>query len=170
MGSLRMDVVIGLTVLLVLGVDSQGDGGARGRSGAAGASRLVYTFTSGNPQGWQRAARLQQIVWEEALGLEMVGVVLDLQDAAGRPEVLEAARVHGITFRVVGPSAAAALGVAPQLLEGPGVDGRVILLGPSARAAVLGSGREAEEALRDRRRVSTDVNESTWGKIKELFQ
>ena len=79
-------------------------------------------------------------------------------------------------------------GILPPFVSGPPVDfepvlsdfltGKdaygdyAVLLTEGGEVRVQGSGEEMERALQTlpNRYVSTDVDESTWGKIKELFQ
>ena len=158
-------LVLGATLLLGSGVH-----GVRDESGRT----LMYFFSMDDSRHRSRALQLEAAVRDFGKRVAVVGLVR----GAVEPDIrgLEAFRdQHGLTYELIGAAEAldrmdlpAAL--AEQIEDGAGdyavlVDatGRVVAGGPGENLASL------LEALVPKRRA-TEIDESTWGKIKVLFK
>ncbi|NUM88215.1 MAG: hypothetical protein HUU37_03335 [Bdellovibrionales bacterium] len=135
-------------------------------------ARLFYLFSADDASLRLGAAHLDRWNQDHGRPLQVLGVV---QHRSGT-EALEQLRFEeGISFPLVG-AAAQPPDLPAELsrqLDNPA--GFVLLLDGTGRAAAAGSAAElnqvlARAALLLGAQVSTEVDESTWGKVKEIFK
>lgn len=113
--------------------------------------RLLYWYDPHNTEQVEQLEALRMLVQEGATPIAIRGI---LHPVVSGPEV---------NFEPV----------LSDFLTGKDVHGDyAVLLTERGEVRVRGSGEQMERALQTlpNRYVSTDVDESTWGKIKELFQ
>jgi hypothetical protein len=132
--------------------------------GAAVGYRLVYFFSPDELSHCQRAARLLSWVDQPGGPVEMIGIV-PLDCAA----VIRQSGWVGTGFTVAVDTDLTSVGLPADLMEsvpaGPDCallldgDNRVVWAVPGAKLAVAGG-----------QSVATDIDKSTWGKVKELFR
>ena len=135
---------------------------------------LFYVFSADDAAQRLGARHLDQ--WNEDHGrpLQVLGLVQHQGDVA----VMEQMRLQeGISFQLVCAAAAQQNPGLPAELSGhlDSPAGFVLLVDGKGRAAASGEGAELNQVL-DRAAlllggaVATEVDESTWGKVKEIFK
>lgn len=137
-------------------------------------ARLFYVFSADDAAQRLGARHLDQ--WNEDHGrpLRVMGLVQHQGDLA----VMEQLRLQeGISFELVCAAAAQQNPGLPAELSGhlDSAAGFVLLVDANGRAAASGAGTELNQVL-DRAvlmlggQLATEVDESTWGKVKEIFK
>lgn len=138
-------------------------------------AQLFYVFSADDAAQRLGARHLDQ--WNEDHGrpLRLIGLVQHQGDVA----VMEQMRLQeGISFQLVCAAAARQNPGLPAELSGhlDGPAGFVLLVDGNGRAAASGAGAELNQVL-DRAAAlllgglaTTEVDESTWGKVKEIFK
>lgn len=145
-----------------------------GAQQAADRAQLFYVFSADDAAQRLGARHLDQ--WNEDHGrpLQVMGLVQHQGDVA----VMEQMRLQeGISFQLVCAAAARQNPGLPAELSGhlDSAAGFVLLVDGQGRAAASGAGAELDQVL-DRAAlllgnlVATEVDESTWGKVKEIFK
>lgn len=131
--------------------------------------RIFYLFSPQVPEHCQRARDLQRLIDAGGDRVQVVGVV---RLAGEGTEGLESFRHrHGLSYLLLDSTAAPELPVFLQ--EHLGQEGDyVLLLDSDAQILFADTGEGLAQLLADLAPVplATEVDESTWGKIKELFQ
>jgi hypothetical protein len=151
--------------------------GAAGAQPAAGQTRpaqLYYVFSADDAAQRLGARAIDQ--WNEERGhpLRVMGLVQHRGDVA----VMEQMRLQeGISFQLVCAAAARQDPALPAELSGhlDSAAGFVLLVDARGRAAASGTGDALNQMLERAAQwlgapVSTEVDESTWGKVKEIFK
>ena len=137
-------------------------------------ARLFYVFSAEDAAQRLGARHLDQ--WNEDHGrpLWVVGLVQHQND----PAAMEQLRLQeGLSFQLVCAAAAQQDPGLPAELSGhlDSAAGFVLLVDGKGRAAASGEGAELDQVL-DRAALllgglaATEVDESTWGKVKEIFK
>ena len=169
----RILVSISTIFVLVLGLQVEVGGDRSGEDVLGQMHRLFYLFSPQVPEQCERARTLQKLVRSHRHQLQVIGVVRVAENDADKADRLEEfRRLHSLSYRLL--TAAEALDDAEmplavkERLASPG--DYVLLFDGDGSTADSGIGRELHRLLEKFAPVSTDVDESTWGKIKELFQ
>jgi hypothetical protein len=160
-------IAAGLVFTLAAG--GQGPGGDADQGGSP--RRLFYAFSPQVPEHCSRAHLLQRLNPSCGQWLQITGIVRGDPGSGG----LEALRCRfGLSYPLLAPEAVAADPGLPAELKAPGggAGDYVLLLDGSGRTLAGGPGEGLAPLLAGLAReiLSTDVDDSTWGKIKELFQ
>lgn len=151
-----------------------GAAGAQQVAGQSQPTQLFYVFSADDAAQRLGARHLDR--WNEDHGRPLL--VMGLVQHQGDPAVLEQLRLQeGISFQLVCAAAAQQNPGLPAELSGhlESAAGFVLLVDAQGRAAASGAGAELDQVL-DRAalllgtQVSTEVDESTWGKVKEIFK
>ena len=148
--------------------------GAQPAADRTQSAQLFYVFSADDAAQRLGARHLNQ--WNEDHGrpLQVLGLVQHQGDVA----VMEQMRLQeGISFELVCASAAQQNPGLPAELSGhlDSAAGFVLLVDGNGRAAASGAGAELNQVLDRAARwlgsqASTEVDESTWGKVKEIFK
>jgi len=147
-----------------------------GAQSAAGGPRAALFYVFSAEDAAQRLGARQLDRWNEERGhpLQVLGLVQHQGDVA----VMEQMRLQeGISFQLVCAAAARQDPELPAELAGQldGAAGFVLLVDAGGRAAASGPGAELGQVLEQAARLlgkplATEVDESTWGKVKEIFK
>lgn len=164
--------LLGIAVLgmLVLGLQVQALGEEDDASCPAAGSRLFYVFSPTDEVHVQRALAL--LDWVACAGepMRLVGVLrLDPGDAATATAALDQLQPR-LAYPIAASTQLAHAGIPAGLLAAipPDTDYALLLTGSGAVAWAV-PGEQLPSRLQAAA-ISTDIDESTWGKIKELFQ
>lgn len=132
-------------------------------------ARLFYVFPADDAALRLGAANLDR--WNEDHGrpLQLLGLVQHLGEAG-------AVGQEGLSFPLIGTAATDEAGLPAELagqLDNPA--GFVLLLDHQGQARASGPAAELNQILAQAERllglqVATEVDESTWGKVKEIFK
>ena len=168
-------ILIGVFFFLGAQVEVAGENPGGEDGDAVGESRLFYLFSAEVAEHLVHARQLQDLLQSQDRRLQIVGIVRgggDRGRSAGSLE--EFGRRHGLAYPLLSAVGAAVDGKLPAVLRAQleRQEDYALLVDSSGRMAGVGTGRELGRffsSLADEH-VSTDVDESTWGKIKELFQ
>ena len=167
-----------ISLAFVLGVQVEAGEEKSGGPGAGiGAPvqkyRVFYVFSPQDPEHLLHAHELQDLARPYGRLLQVVGVVRLAEEAdAG---VLEDCRRRcELRYPLLDASQVAEDAELPSALKarvGQGGD-YLLLVDAAGRPAGEGTGKAVAQlfSLLPRESIPTDVDESTWGKIKELFQ
>jgi len=155
-----------VTVVLMLGMQAQVLGGGAVPRGAP-AERLVYVFSPADPIHRQRAERL--LAWTRGSSpvVDLVGVVRNHGSGYAAAEDLD------LGFPVVPVGRLGSAGLPEDLLDGIPADsdyGLLLNAADGVRWIEPGADVAAALAAGSAPQLVTDIDESTWGKIKELFR
>ncbi len=145
-----------------------------GVAGAQPAARLFYVFSATDAGQRLEAGYLDQWNNDRGRPLQVLGLVQHQGDVA----VMEQMRVQeGISFQLLCAAAVRQNPGLPAELSGhlDSAAGFVLLVDGKGRAAAYGPGTELKAVLERAAlllgdRGSTEVDESTWGKVKEIFK
>ncbi len=144
-------------LLLLGGIMLVGSGdaidGERGWHYGSGTLGLLYIYSSADSGHIERILRLRDLAENSARPFDLVVIARAAESAVMDLKV--------------------ATGLKVALVERMGRDGDyAVLVEADGSIRVRGSGREIERLLERSGSafVSTDISESTWGKIKDLFQ
>ena len=169
----RILVHISTVFVLVLGFQVE-VGGERYESDAVGRMhRLFYLFSLQVPEQCDRACTLQKMVRPYSHQLQVIGVVR----AAGSGEeeglsLEEFRRRHALSYPLMTAAVAVDDSEMPAAVKErlTVVEDYALLLDRNGSTTASGTGQQLPRLLKAFAPVSTDVDESTWGKIKVLFQ
>ena len=140
-----------------------------------GESRLFYLFSAEVAEHLVHARQLQDLVQFRDRRLQIVGIVRGGGDwGRSAASLKDFGRRHGLAYPLLSATRAADDAKLPAILRAQleREEDYALLVDSSGRLVRVGTGRELGRifsSLADED-VSTDVDESTWGKIKELFQ
>ena len=169
----RISLHISTVFLLVLGLQVE-VGGEKSESDAVGRMhRLFYLFSLQVPEQCDRACTLQNMVRPYSHQLQVIGVVRAVGSDEEEGVFLEEfRRHHALSYRLMTVAAALDDAEMPPAVKGrfTAPEDYALLLDRDGRLVASGTGQELHRLLGAFAPVSTDVDESTWGKIKELFQ
>ncbi|MFH1566669.1 MAG: hypothetical protein ABIL09_01625 [Gemmatimonadota bacterium] len=152
------DAVVALA--LVAAAVSGPRAGAAPPAGAA--YRLVYLYDSGDRESLARRARLDEALAQMAGPVELVAVALDQGEDTAR-QLPPGVSLEALLQAAAGePDRLFVLHPAGQVVAAAGAESEALLshLGNLVRAHVA-----AAPAA-----IATDINFSTWGKVKDLFR
>jgi hypothetical protein len=155
-----------ISFVLLLAFQSGVEAERHGSPGDDRLPRLFYSFSLRVPEQRDYACALQKIVRSCAHRLQVVGVVRDGAE-------LEAfRRRHDLSYPLRHLSEALKDPELPVEIRAwlERAENRFLLQDRDGRTVGTGAGTEPEQLLAVLGLVPTDVDESTWGKIKELFQ
>jgi hypothetical protein len=156
--------------ILLLGLQAQALGGSENAVFAATGPRLLYVFSPSDDMHVQRALALPGWVANTGESISLVGVVRPVRDDAAAAVSAADQLGRRLTYPVVVPGELSLAGVPPGLLADIPADmDYVLLLTGSSTVAWTAPGEQLPSRLQAAQ-LSTDIDESTWGKIKELFQ
>lgn len=147
--------------VLLLGWSGPGDAGAGDRA----TQRLFYLFSAAEPVHQERAAELGRLVRVYGGRLEVIGLARRGPGDVQPGFAVRDARL-GAAWRDVPPALKERLGLEDDYLLLAGDDGAVFDGGDARVVASLA----AERAAASGASVPTEVDESTWGKVKDLFK
>lgn len=148
--------------------------GAQPASERTLSAQLYYVFSADDAAQRLGARHLDQ--WNEDHGRPLL--VMGLVQHRGDPAVMEQLRLQeGLSFQLVCAAAARQDPDLPAELSGhlDSAAGFVLLVDAKGRAAASGEGAELNQVL-DRAALllggmaATEVDQSTWGKVKEIFK
>jgi len=170
-----LNMLMGVAFVLGSQIETEGEDrqGVRGGDLIQG-HRLFYVFSLQDPEHRFRARKLQDLVRSHARLVQVVGIARLAAEDASVEALDDFRRRYEISYPLLDPAAAAGDAKLPSALKTRlGQTGDfALLVDPAGQTAGFGTGREMVQllSLLLQERVSTDVDESTWGKIKELFQ
>lgn len=168
-------ILINISTVFVLVLGFQVEvGGEKSESDAASRMhRLFYLFSLQVPQQCDRACILQKLARPYSHQLEVIGVVRAAGSDVEEGHALdEFRRRHALSYSLMTAAAALDDPQTPAAVKErlTASEDYVLLLDGDGRPAAAGTGQELHRLLGAFAPVSTDVDETTWGKIKVLFQ
>lgn len=168
MKRLWMSTLVGLFCILGFQVEVGGEADEN-RFGRT----LIYTFSAQVPEECERAQLAQELARPHQRRLQLLGVVRGVGGAALAREKLERVRRrYRLSYPLLDVTAALEDANLPnEFKERMRREGDwVLLLGRGGNSVYAVEGENLERIFAGFGTVSTDIDESTWGKIKDLFQ
>jgi hypothetical protein len=172
MKRLWMSTLVGLFCILGFQVEVGGEAGVEGDDNRSRRT-LIYAFSAEIPEQCERAQLAQELARPHQRRLQLVGVVRGIGGVALEREELAAVRRR---YQLSYPlrDAAAALedsGLPNEFKKRLRQEGDWVLLLERGGGSVYSvEGESLERIFAGFGSISTDIDESTWGKIKDLFQ
>jgi len=168
MKRLWMSTLVGLFCLFGFQVEvgGEGDDNSFGRT-------LIYAFSAQVPEECERAQLAQELARPHQHRLQLLGVVRGAGGAALAREELETVRRrYRLSYPLLDVAAALEDANLPrEFKERLRREGDwVLLLERDGNSVYEMEGEDLEQIFAGLGSVSTDIDESTWGKIKDLFQ
>lgn len=167
---MRRLFIIGYAVLAgILLLDSEAYGAGEGPR-----HTLFYLFSIDDERHMGRALQLEEAIWRLSERVQVVGVVRLAADGDAR-SLVALRQQHRFTYEFVDAADSSVLQRLPivlhQRLEKTGGD-YAVLVDVAGAVLVADTGEQLTSVLAGLtlQRVATEIDESTWGKIKVLFK
>ena len=170
--------LIGLVFVLGIhqgALGEEGDGAfERGTRSETPAYRLFYVFSPDKPSHRFHARELQELAELHRPRLQITGIVRWAQTDRASAEILKEFRTrNGLSYELLSTTAARRNPEVPAELKRKfsAADDCAVLVDAAGESAAVGSGREFTRMLSALRPegIRTEVDDTTWGKIKVLF-
>lgn len=167
---MRRFFTIGCAVLAgILLLDSEAYGAEDGPQ-----HTLFYLFSVDDERHLGRALQLEEAIWRLSERVQVVGVVRLAADGDAR-SLVALRQQHGFTYELVDATDSSVLQRLPivlhQRLQKTASD-YAVLVDVAGTVALADTGEQLTSVLAGLtlQRVATEIDESTWGKIKVLFK
>ena len=171
MKHLWMSTLVGLFCIFGFQVEVRGAGGEVDDNRSR--QTLIYAFSMQVPEECERAQLAQKLAKPHERQLQLLGVVRGVGGGALEREELERVRRrYQLSYPLLDVAAALEDSDLPsEFKERLHQEGDwVLLLKGNGGSGYSVEGEDLERIFAGFGSVSTDIDESTWGKIKDLFQ